>query len=130
MEPSVAIGERLKEARDALKLNQTAFAALAGTSRQTQSNYEKGERMPDAIYLATIAHVGVDVQYVLTGVRARVGEISTTVRESLSPKEQAIVEMFRTLDTPAQYEVEAAVMKEKQLYELRRTVAELRRKVG
>lgn len=70
-----SIGRRLRESRDALGLSQTemAEAVLAGgargATRQTQSNYEKGERMPDAGYLAVAADLGVDVLYVITGRR-------------------------------------------------------------
>lgn len=70
-----SIGRRLGESRKALGLSQTemAEAVLAGgargATRQTQSNYEKGERMPDAGYLAVAAGMGVDVLYVLTGRR-------------------------------------------------------------
>ncbi|MHA6159485.1 helix-turn-helix domain-containing protein [Pseudomonas sichuanensis] len=65
----MGIGERLKEERERLGLNQTDFAALAGASKNTQYNYEKGERSPDANYLAAAAGQGVDVLYVLTGER-------------------------------------------------------------
>lgn len=51
-------------------MNQEAFAKLtpAGT-RQSQSNYEKNARSPDARYLAAIAGVGADVLYIVTGER-------------------------------------------------------------
>ncbi|MFG0460786.1 helix-turn-helix domain-containing protein [Pseudomonas sp. yb_1] len=65
----MGIGERLKEERERLGLNQTEFAALAGASKNSQYNYEKGERSPDANYLAAAAKQGVDVLYVVTGVR-------------------------------------------------------------
>ena len=70
MKPSVSIGERLRKVREDMKLNQSDFAAIIGASRQTQSNYEKGERMPDALYLAAIAAAGADVNYILTGNKA------------------------------------------------------------
>ena len=65
----MGIGERLKEERERLGLNQTEFAALAGASKNSQYNYEKGERSPDANYLAAAAKQGVDVLYVVTGLR-------------------------------------------------------------
>lgn len=64
------IGERLKEERKRLGLNQADFAALLGASKTSQFNYEKGDRSPDAIFLAAAAEQGVDVLYVVTGVRA------------------------------------------------------------
>ncbi len=62
--------ERLKEARKHLKMNQGAFGALAGVSAETQLNYEKGVRRPDSAYLEAVAAHGVDVAYLLTGLRS------------------------------------------------------------
>lgn len=70
METNIYIGERLREEREALNLNQEAFAQLAKTTRQTQSNYEKGLRSPDAGYLYAVSLAGADVQYIITGKRA------------------------------------------------------------
>lgn len=67
----VRIGERLKEERERLGMNQADFAALAGASKRAQVRYESGERNPDAEYLAGIAAAGADVQYIVTGKRAR-----------------------------------------------------------
>lgn len=44
------------------------MAAAAGLNRTAQIRYEKGERAPDADYLAAIATLGVDVRYLLTGI--------------------------------------------------------------
>jgi transcriptional regulator with XRE-family HTH domain len=63
------IGERLQEERERLTLNQTNFAGLLGVHRKSQANYENNERQPDAAYLAKAASVGIDVLYVLTGMR-------------------------------------------------------------
>lgn len=42
METFVGIGERLKEERERIGLNQTELAAKAGASKNSQYNYEKG----------------------------------------------------------------------------------------
>lgn len=63
------IGERLREARAATGLSQTAFAELGGVLKGAQIKYESGERFPDASYLAAVAAAGVDVRYVITGKR-------------------------------------------------------------
>ncbi len=63
------IGARLKEERIRLGMNQDEMAALAGMKRMAQLRYEKGERSPDGLFLAAAAKGGVDVQYVITGVR-------------------------------------------------------------
>ncbi|WP_244128947.1 helix-turn-helix domain-containing protein [Burkholderia gladioli] len=84
---NVEIGERLKEERGRLEMNQTQFAAVAGVGKTTQINYESGNRVPDAEYLASLAKVGLDVQYVVTGVRSSV---------ALSPDERDLVAMYRS----------------------------------
>lgn len=63
------IGSRLREEREKLGMNQTDFAAVGGVQKRAQVNYEAGERMPDAVYLAAVAERGADVLYVLTGRR-------------------------------------------------------------
>ena len=62
--------ERLIVERKRLGLNQEAFAALAGISKFTQLNYEKGTRKPDSDYLAALGEQGVDIPFLLTGTRS------------------------------------------------------------
>lgn len=85
------IGERLKEERVRLGYNQGDFAAIAGVAKTSQFNYEKGERSPDAAYLAAVAEKGVDVLYVVTG--RRTPEASS----SFNGDEIALVEHYRQL---------------------------------
>lgn len=63
------IATRIKEERSRLGMNQEEFAGLAGLNRTAQVRYEKGERHPDSKYLEAVAAAGVDIQYVITGVR-------------------------------------------------------------
>ena len=63
--------ERLKEIRLQKNLTQEAFAVIAGVTKKSQLNYEKGERSPDADYLMRLAEEGLDVKYLLTGKRDR-----------------------------------------------------------
>lgn len=65
----MGIGDRLKEERERLGFSQTEFSAVAGASKNSQYNYEKGDRSPDANYLAAVADKGVDILYVVTGER-------------------------------------------------------------
>ena len=81
-----SIGDRIREERDRLGFNQTAFGAIGGVRKQAQLKYEKGERFPGADYLAAIAKVGADVQYVVTGQRAS---------SALAADEQELVGLFR-----------------------------------
>ncbi|MFW9268789.1 helix-turn-helix domain-containing protein [Pseudomonas sp. NR3] len=85
------MGERLREERTRLGLNQEAFAQLGGITRNTQGSYEKGERNPDSVYLTAVLKAGVDVPYVLTGRRTRRG------LEGLSEAEETLLHQFRIL---------------------------------
>ncbi|MDU9414827.1 helix-turn-helix transcriptional regulator [Pseudomonas sp. zfem005] len=95
----MGLGIRLREERLRLKLNQTDFAALAQVAKNSQLNYEKGERSPDADYLAAIASAGVDVLYVVTGEKAQSTGGGLSAQEfqllsgfrSLSPEDQAVL---------------------------------------
>lgn len=81
-----SIGERLREERERLGFNQTAFGAIGGVQKQAQLKYEKGERFPDAAYLDAAAKVGADVQYIITGVRSVA---------ALSEDEEKLLRLFR-----------------------------------
>lgn len=81
-----SIGDRLREEREQLGFNQTAFGAIGGVQKQAQLKYEKGERFPGADYLAAVAKVGADVQYIVTGIRCP---------DALSDDESELVARFR-----------------------------------
>jgi len=66
----MSIGDRLREERERLNLSQSVLGQIGGVQKRAQINYEAGERSPDAAYLRGVAHIGVDVQYVLLGVRS------------------------------------------------------------
>lgn len=87
----MGIGERLKEERERLGFSQTEFAAVAGASKNSQYNYEKGERCPDAAYLAAVAEKGVDILYVVTGAA------TPQVVEGFTAAEDKLVNQYRVL---------------------------------
>lgn len=64
------INERLLEERNRLGLNKGEMAQAGGVANSTYSNYENGNRSPDADFLAAIAKAGCDVLYIVTGVKA------------------------------------------------------------
>ena len=92
-----SIGARLREERERLGYSQTAVAELAekagvkGATRQSQALYEKGQRMPDAAFLAVVQGAGYDVAYVLTG--QRMGSAAPT--PALKPEEAALLDNYR-----------------------------------
>lgn len=65
----MTFGERLKEERKRLGMNQTEFALLGGIVKFTQLTYEKGDSTPNLEYLAKLEAAGIDAYYVLTGKR-------------------------------------------------------------
>lgn len=65
----IKIGQRLKQERLRLKLSQSALGTSGGVETNAQGNYESGLRFPRADYLSRVAEIGVDVAYVVTGLR-------------------------------------------------------------
>ena len=79
-------GDRLKEERERLGFNQTDFAAIADATRKTLFNWETGIAAPNALVLAAWAERGLDVLYVVTGLRDP---------NALDPAEQALIDSYR-----------------------------------
>jgi transcriptional regulator with XRE-family HTH domain len=85
------VGERLREERERLGLNQTDFGVLLGVSRGTQKNYELGASSLDLRYVTALEEKGVDAAYVLTGRR------STPLGQLFSPSEELLIKQFRKI---------------------------------
>jgi len=64
----IECGKRLKDARKKAGFGLLEFAARAGVHRNTQRNYENGARELSAEYCKTLAELGLDVQYIVSGV--------------------------------------------------------------
>lgn len=97
------LGERLREERDRLGINQNDFADIGGVKRNSQGNYENDRQRPDTAYLLAISKIGVDVMYVLFGRRDTVAGTQTTVENevlncfrSLNPGDQIVVHRVAT----------------------------------
>lgn len=60
---------RLKEERKRLAMNQSDLAGLAGASKRTLGDWERGFSSPTGVQLCKLFLAGVDVIYVLTGAR-------------------------------------------------------------
>jgi len=63
------IGQRLLEERGRLGLTQQALADAIGAPRVSFVKYEAGQSSPAAETLVALEGAGVDVRYVLTGLR-------------------------------------------------------------
>lgn len=72
-------------------MNQTDFGAAAGVSRGTQKAYELESSSPDIRYLSALQGMGVDVNFVLTGMRG------PTESSGLSADESSLLEQYRQL---------------------------------
>lgn len=57
-------GGRLREERLRLGLSLVEFARRVGVHRNTQTNYESGQREPDEAYYKTISTLGVSLTYI------------------------------------------------------------------
>lgn len=81
------IGDRLREERKKLDLSQREFSKLAGVTAQAQFKYEHNKILSRANYFVNINSIGIDVNYVLFGVK---GEL---VRNE---EERKLLHLFRT----------------------------------
>lgn len=68
--PPMDASQRITIERKRLNMSQAAFAQAAGVSLSTQKRYEKGERGADSEYLAALSKIGVDIVFILTGLRS------------------------------------------------------------
>lgn len=67
----IDIGIRFAEERERLSYSQAAFARLLGISRPGLMNIENGKSDFKVSQLIAAASAGIDVQYVVTGVRSK-----------------------------------------------------------
>lgn len=77
------ISDRIREAREGLGLSQQVMADRCGIAARSQRNYESGERLPDAAYLAAAAAAGADIRYIVTGQRDGPAPVVLTAEEQL-----------------------------------------------
>ncbi len=76
------MGDRIKEERERLGMNQSEFAAIASATRKTLFNWESGSAAPSAVAVAAWAPHGVDVLYILTGQRQAQTGVTLTPRQA------------------------------------------------
>jgi transcriptional regulator with XRE-family HTH domain len=87
----MTLGSRLKQERLRLGLTQAKLASLGRLAPGALLNYERGTRLPRADFLAALSLTGVDVLYVVTGVRI-VDAVS-----QMTPNEQDLVRHMKPL---------------------------------
>lgn len=92
---------RLKEERKRLKLTQPELSKIGGVTKKSQVVYESGKgAYPTAEYLEKIAAAGVDVQYLLTGIRSEM---------ALTPEIRTLIQFYMDA-TPAIRKAALAVL--------------------
>lgn len=80
------IGQRLTEERKRLGFNQPDFGELGGVKKGTMINWEKDTTSPTGNFLAAIAKIGADINYIITGIRTE---------KNLDPRETALIDNYR-----------------------------------
>lgn len=108
----IECGKRLRDARKKAGFGLLDFAARVGVHRNTQRNYENGARELSAEYCKTLAALGFDVQYIVSGLTvsdspARARKIAELVfsKRSIGIDPRAIGALFYLLGSSDASEV-------------------------
>jgi transcriptional regulator with XRE-family HTH domain len=87
-------GQRLKEERTRLGKNQAEFAQAGGVGRLSQIQYEGETTSPTTRYLSGIANIGVDLAYLVLGVRLGNGKLTATQEERIDRAAFDLIEAY------------------------------------
>lgn len=128
-----ATSSRLREAIQAKGLKLKEAAELCGIPYRSLQNYTLCLREPNADALRMISsHLGISSDWLLTGegpmrrgdADVASGQQSSTAAE-MTPREQAILDLFRSLDEDGQREIQDAASEKKRLRDLEQRFKEL-----
>lgn len=124
--------DRLREERERRGESQPVFGAIGGIKKQTQIAYEQGKSCPDLMYLQALEGAGVDVQYILTGLRTvKVQEPPQAYEaDPLNRRKQQVKAIVDQLDEKALEEIQVGIEKIKRMKEMEAELAELRKRIG
>jgi transcriptional regulator with XRE-family HTH domain len=115
-EKKMTIHVRIKTERERLGLSQTAFGAVGDVGKTTVIAWERGTAFPNAAFLAAIADIGADVQYIVTGKPSD---------SSIAPDEQLLLDGYRSLDMATRKHTLAFVLTESGPAAVSRKIKEL-----
>lgn len=125
----MSISDRLNLALKALDLKISQASEITGVPYRSWQNYLSGIREPKAEALALICtRLGVVSDWLLTGEgpMLRGGAGAAVVQAPAeSPREQALLALWRELDEDAQREIHRAAEEKKRLNTLEQRVSEL-----
>lgn len=99
-------GPRLRAAREALNHRQAEFARLLGVTPQRLSNWEADTNPPEPYILVQLKHLGISVDYLLTGDMGNLtakllrGLTALGVQPTSDPVAREIRETVRELPEP------------------------------
>lgn len=89
-------GERLREARSYLNLDQREYAALLNISLSQLGKMERNERPINPAKLKALEEKGIDVEYIKTGKGVLKAGVNSgrlyEMMEHLSPENKALIE--------------------------------------
>lgn len=123
--------ERLRKGIEMAGVNITQASELTGIPYRSLQNYLQGDREPKAEALARIkAGLGISVDWLLTGDGSPLG-VSEGPPErgygaGLSSGEEAVLAVYRALDSEAQREIQAVAAEKKRLREIERQLKDLK----
>ncbi|MDY7534042.1 helix-turn-helix domain-containing protein [Pseudomonas sp. Bout1] len=89
------IGRRLKNERQRMGLTVQRLAHIGGVTPIEQQQYELGETLPRADYLAAVANEGMDVVYVVTGKKQAIVKLSWEKAQELLDNRVIAKELFQ-----------------------------------
>jgi transcriptional regulator with XRE-family HTH domain len=118
MQSELGISDRLREERERLGFTQASLADKLSVSRNTQVNYERGDRIPDATYLAAFAACGADVMWVLTGMRPLMA--TEAAPPAISRRGRTLLENYLACDEDGQKAIERMATLEAQSKSLKK----------
>ena len=100
------MGLRLKEERKRLGKTQEELAEAGGVRRLSQIQYENETTAPSTRYLSGIAAAGVDLSYVLLGLRLKTGQLTHEQEERIDKKAFAMIERYAQIQPNGQLNAE------------------------
>lgn len=77
----MTLGNRLKHERRSHRLSQYELAEIGGIRPNAQGHYENGMRLPRADYLLRLHSTGLDVKFIVTGVRTPLAVAGLSIDE-------------------------------------------------
>lgn len=113
-----SLGARMAEERARLGLSQQDVANACDGTREAVGKYERNVNVPGGEMLRSLAKIGMDIQYILTGTRSknldRVAEEAGTYKAekgvgALSKEEEKVVEMYRHLQPQERTRLKAII---------------------